>query len=203
MILTQRAILAHGQRQAGKKAIFPTTMDNTLMTEDWPTLKSVDDWAIGEAMRLRHRMSVDKAAQVAARRAPGLLLAAQALHRLTLLNSNDKTIPTFVRLEVQRSCVPLEPNDATVTKLLKWLAAAPYELTRCSTAASAIAAAAPVALVKTQDPNLPRDEALERKISSAMHQRVVRKNDRKERAAALRKSDGSSRRVCRTSPMFA
>ena len=66
-----------------------------------PRESSLEEWAVGEAIRLIHR-NVDKAAaaQAAARRAPGIKAAAQALGRLCAKTDDaflNKAIPATVR----------------------------------------------------------------------------------------------------------
>ena len=144
-----------------------------------PAVRSVKDWAVAEALRLYPKKAKEVAAAAAARRAPGLMAAAEALDRLAG-RADDfllEAIPQPVRDYLDAAGAPMEEgevgsvDDATIDRVEKWLRRSPYELKKVSSPLAAIAAAAPVALFQVQntdeasDPDLVKAclEALENK----------------------------------------
>ena len=144
-----------------------------------PAARSVKDWAVAEALRLYPKKAKEVAAAAAARRAPGLMAAAEALDRLAG-RADDfllEAIPQPVRDYLDAAGAPMEEgevgsvDDATIDRVEKWLRRSPYELKKVSSPLAAIAAAAPVALFQVQntaeasDPDLVKAclEALENK----------------------------------------
>ena len=153
-------------------------------------MTSLSEWAVAEALRLAQKKPLDKAAAAtaAARRAPGIKAAANVLKRLSLVDDDflRKAIPPAIRAEVAHA----EPStdDAMTERVHRWLKSAPYELSRCNTAVAGLAAAAPVAVVKTQMIEEPVDEALEKAALAAIEQHIRRTRVR-AREARLRAAD--------------
>jgi hypothetical protein len=99
-------------------------------------------------------------AEAAARRAPGLKAAAEALHQLCATSHPSAgAIPVEVRAEAERWAVA-STDAALCARVGAWLLKAPYELKKGRTPLAAIAAAAPVAAVSVQDPGVPCDPDL-------------------------------------------
>ena len=158
-------------------------------------MQSLEDVAIGEATRILgvKRLTVKEAAATAARRAPGLVVAARALRRLLLTEDAAvaKAIPASIREQVM-TVEPLALDDPAVHRVRKWLIAAPYEMTRCRTPGAAMAAAAPVAMLSCQLPDTPRDHALEERVVRAMQQQAVRKKDRGARRLGSERAEAEA-----------
>merc|ERR550514_2666313 len=97
-----------------------------------------------------------------------------ALKRLSLVEGDDflkKALPANVRASVDAE--QPHTDDKVVARIHSWLSGAgQHELTRCSTAHAAIAAAAPVALLSTQLTDA-RDAALEKVASRRLHKQRV------------------------------
>jgi hypothetical protein len=146
---------------------------------DAPPTKSLVDWAVAEALRLvttRKGAEKEAAAIAAARRAPGLQAAACALKRLSLVTGDallQAAIPQSVRDEVAAEKPSVD--EKVVSRVDKWLRAAPYELTRAKSATAAIAAACPVALLQTQQIDAPRNEELEAACRTALDKHSSRR----------------------------
>jgi len=126
-------------------------------------MRSLQDWAIAEATRLGERMRLADAqvtAETAARRAPGLKAAAEALNQLCATSHPSAgAIPAEVRAEAKKWAAA-STDAALCARVGTWLLHAPYELTKGRTPLAAIAAAAPVAAVSVQDPRVPCDPDL-------------------------------------------
>ena len=166
----------------------------TPTTEPTTVERSLDEWAELEAIRvMAKKKDKEAAARVGARRAPGMMAAARALRYLADVGDDTalaKSIPLSVRYEIAAEQAE-KADEAAVIRIRKWLATAPYELTRCSSALAAIAAAAPVALLQTQQLGCPADPALEKKTLASLQQSAVR---RCRRDALLREQLRSSAR---------
>ena len=141
------------------------------------------EYASSEAARLIEKTrSTDAricqdAVQAAARRAPGIKAAAEALHQLTIAGSDDikRSIPVDVKAFVVANA-EASSNTNLVERIGTWLKASPWELTRCSSAAAALAAVAPVADVRTQDKK-NRNTELEDEVAASMGlKKRLRKN---------------------------
>lgn len=133
----------------------------TASTKHPTTTKPLAAWAAGEAERVfrSRKITADEAAIAAARRAPGLKAAAEALHAI-LISGDSVSIPAELATLVEQSAVPSTDTEL-VAKCKKWLHEFPHELKRCRSAAAALAAMAPIALISVQLPTTERDPELE------------------------------------------
>merc|ERR1719198_1386467 len=156
------------------------------MEENKPT-NSVLDYAIAEARRIfvpiralpntvmaeAAEHAVDHAAITAARRAPGIKAAAEALHALLLQKDESFNIPSDVAKEVSSTTTP-STDVALVARVAKWLEASPHELKRCKNAAAALVVTAPIALFETQLKTTAPDPKLVEQCSQMLHARPER-----------------------------
>jgi hypothetical protein len=126
-----------------------------------PTPLSVDEWAALEAKRLlrTQTMTVADVCLAAARRAPGIRAAAEAIHALLLLGDADisSTIPVEVA-EAAKAQACASSDVDRVARVRNWLKRSPYELKKAKTALAAFAVAAPVAHLASQDTGVQDDE---------------------------------------------
>ncbi len=152
----------------------PSDPAGAPLPEDADRAHSTTDWAKIEALRLRAKarawqMSDEEIARTAARRAPGLKLAAESLHAITKRGNTavSAMVPDDVK-ELVQSSAAASTDEQLIARMSKWLSASPHELKRCHKAAAALAAAAPVALVSTQHTSAPRDQDLEEACKQAL-----------------------------------
>jgi len=122
-------------------------------------MSTLTDFAVEEAIRISaSKKAPELLARAAARRAPGLKLAAEALHRLLLTGDPTliKAIPECVSAQVRGRgnifpSAPTEQGAEACARIERWLRAAPYVLSSCRSVGAALAAAAPVAMIETQN----------------------------------------------------
>jgi len=146
--------------------------------------RATSEWGAAEALRLfrsksKRCLDKEKVAKIAARRAPGIEAASSALRSLALVDSDNfllKAIPNKVRVLIENE--PPSQDTALVERVHKWLQAAPYELTRCSTGEAALSAAAHVALPQFQRQAESADEEMEKVCLAAIEQHVARRRTR-------------------------
>ena len=128
--------------------------------------RSLEDWAVAEAARLfsrkKHTLSMDAAAQAAARRAPGMKAAAEAFFAILHDDTGaDLLIPAKVAAEVRATAAP-SSNHIVIERVKCWLTANEHALKSCTSGLAAIAASAPVALIASQQLDAERDLNLEK-----------------------------------------
>lgn len=127
-------------------------------------------YATAEAQRvLKPKTKMLDAAQAAARRAPGIMLAAEVLSAMEKAHSTTHPlIPEPVK-ELIASTTTAPSNDKDlIERVEKWLTASPHELKRCKTAMSALAVVAPVVKFSTQLRTTPLDAVLVDSCLSAL-----------------------------------
>lgn len=126
---------------------------------------TVVEYGTAEALRLVSSRRVDDAAaaQAAARRAPGIKAAAEALCRIVGESEELalRSLPSSLRAEVTACAAPSE-SEPLVGRMVSWLRSNPHALLSCKTPGAALAAAAPIAMYSVQCPTTaPRNLELE------------------------------------------
>lgn len=128
--------------------------------------RSLEDWAIEEAVRLtsrdKGRQSATAASRAAARRAEGMQAAAEALRALVTDEAAppaQRLIPSVVAAEVTATAICASEHDL-IDRVAQWLVQNPHVLKSCRSGLAAVAAVAPIAKVASQLPD-HRDAALE------------------------------------------
>lgn len=132
---------------------------------------TLTDWAVKEALRMfgaGHGKTAAAIAVTAARRAPGLAAAAEALRTLSYRGGpTSKAISASLASYIHRHA-PISTDDKTIDRVKKWLIEHPYELVRCRCPLAALAAAAPIAMISTQMTSTPRNVELEQAVKAAL-----------------------------------